>query len=75
MSRDIRKYAQSTNFRLVVGALILLFTVGVGLIYLIYGQAASITALICLGAFAIPIILIVIVLWIMDKVVKHARPE
>ncbi len=36
---DLRKYASQTTFRIVVGALLLLFIVGVGLIWVIYGQA------------------------------------
>jgi hypothetical protein len=36
MSRDLRKYIRQTNVRLVVGALVLLFVVGDGLIYLFY---------------------------------------
>ena len=40
MSRDLRKYGRQTNIRLVAGALLLLFVIGDGLIYLIYGSGA-----------------------------------
>jgi hypothetical protein len=33
MSRDLRDYPRKTNVRLAVGALLLLFVVGLGLIY------------------------------------------
>ena len=43
--RDLRRYANQTNFRLIVGGLLLLFIVGDGLIYIIYGSAAAISGL------------------------------
>ena len=53
MSRDLRQYARQTNFRLIVGFILLLFIVGDGLIYLFYGQGAALMGLICLlGGFA-----------------------
>jgi len=41
MKRDLRDYAKNTNVRLGVGAFVLLFVVGTGLIYLIYGPGAA----------------------------------
>ena len=73
--RDLRKYAQQTSVRLIVGALILLFLVGDGLIYLIYGPGAALTGALCLGAGLAPIILITLFLELMEWIVRHARRE
>jgi hypothetical protein len=75
LSRDLRKYARSTGVQLTVGAIFLLLIVGVGLIYLIYGPGAAIMGLTCLLAGLAPVILIVLVLYLFDWIVKRARPE
>jgi protein-S-isoprenylcysteine O-methyltransferase Ste14 len=52
--RDLRKYANSTTKHLVIGAMVLLFVVGLGLIALFYGMSAAWMGLLCiLGGFAI----------------------
>lgn len=72
MNRDLRKYVKDTNVRLIVGALLLLFLVGDGLIWLIYGAGAAMMGLLCmLGAF-VPIGLIFLFLFISDWIVKRA---
>jgi len=72
MSRDVRSYMKDTNVRLVVGALVLLFIVGDGLIWLIYGFGAAVMGLLCmLGAF-VPIGLILLFLKLSDWIVKRA---
>jgi hypothetical protein len=71
MSRDLRRYARQTNFRLIVGFTLLLFIVGDGLIYLIYGQGAALMGLLCLAGVSVPLALIVISLWIIDWVAKQ----
>ena len=73
--RDLRRYANQTNFRLIVGGLLLLFIVGDGLIYIIYGSAAAISGLLCLGIGMVPLALILLALWIIDWIVKHANSE
>jgi len=45
MTRDLRKYVRQTNFQLIAGALILLFIIGDGLIYLFYGSSAAVLGL------------------------------
>ena len=55
---DLRKYTSQTVFRLVVGALLILFTVGLGLIAWIYGVGAALMGLLCLLAMMLPIGLI-----------------
>ncbi len=72
MSRDLRKYASQTTVRLIVGALLVLFIVGIGLIYLIYGSGAALTGILCLLAGMIPVVLIVLVLLILDWIRKRA---
>ncbi len=66
MSRDLRKYARQTNVRLTVGALLLLFLVGDGLIYLIYGEGAAVFGLLCILAAFVPIGLTFGALLLMD---------
>lgn len=72
MTRDLRKYMRDTNVRLVVGALLLLFVVGLGLIWLIYGFGAAVFGFLCLlGAF-VPIGLILLLLNLSDWILKRA---
>ncbi len=73
--RDLRSYQKSTIFRLIVGGLIIVFIVGDGLIYLIYGPQAALSGLFCIGGGLIPIILIAGFLWAIDQVVKNANKE
>jgi len=75
MSRDLRKYAQQTNVRLVAGALILLFIVGDGLIYFLYGGGAALLGLLCLLAGLTPAVLIVLVLLFFDWIRKRANRD
>ena len=75
MSRDIRKYARQTNLRLVAGALILLFVVGDGLIYLFYGKGAAFLGLLCLLAALVPVVLTLLVLALLNWITKHADRE
>ena len=75
MSRDLRKYAQDTNVQLVVGAFFLLFIIGDGLIYFIYGKGAALMGLLCLLAGVAPILIIVLVMLLLNWVVKRANRE
>jgi hypothetical protein len=72
MSRDLRKYTRQTNVRLVAGALILLFIVGDGLIYIIYGGGAALMGILCLLGGMVPVVLTVLVLFLLDWVRKRA---
>lgn len=72
MSRDLRDYARRTNFRLGVGAFFLLFIVGVGLIYLIYGREAAALGFFCLMFALIPVVLIVLFFFLFDWMIKRA---
>ena len=73
--RDLRAYARQTRFRLIIGALILIFIVGNGLIYIIYGPQAATMGLICAGVGLLPVLLIIIILQVMDWVVKKAKED
>ena len=75
MSRDIRRYASQTTFRAAIGAVLLLFIVGLGLVWLIYGPAAALTGLLCLLGALVPIGLIALVIWGMDWMVKRSNDE
>jgi hypothetical protein len=73
--RDLQKYARQTNVRLIVGALLLVFLVGDGLIYLMYGTGAAVMGFLCLLGGLVPIILIVAFLALMDWIVKRANSK
>lgn len=73
--RDLRSYAKQTNIRLIVGALALLFLVGLGLIFLIYGKGAVFTGLLCIIGGLIPVVLIVVALAIIDLIVKKNKEQ
>ncbi len=73
MNRDLRKYAKNTTVRTVIGFLILLFIVGDGLIYFIYGPSAAVTGLICILGGIVPVILIYATFLLMEHVVKKAN--
>jgi hypothetical protein len=75
MKRDLRAYARQTNVQLIVGALLLLFLVGDGLIYFFYGPGAAVLGLLCLGAGLVPIGLTYLALLLLDWITKRARRE
>jgi len=75
MKRDLREYAKQTNIQLGIAALILLFGVGLGLIYVIYGPGAAGVGLLCLLGGMVPIAIILIVMFGIDWIVKRARPK
>ncbi len=75
MKTDLRDYARQTTVRLIAGGFLLLFIVGDGLIYLIYGPSAALSGLLCLGIGILPIVLIFIIFAILDWIVKRANRE
>jgi hypothetical protein len=58
---------------LIVGALILLFIIGLGLIWWRFGSNAALLGLICLLGGIFPVLLIAIALWLMEVISKHAN--
>jgi hypothetical protein len=75
MSNDLRKYQRQTTIRLIIGGIVLLFVVGTGLIYLIYGQAAALSGLVCLGLGMIPLVAILVFFLVIDWIVRRSRNE
>jgi len=70
VSRDLREYTKNTRARLVIGFLVLVFLVGDGLIFIFYGKEAGLLGLACLVGALIPVLLVVILLAVADRVVK-----
>jgi len=75
MTRDLRSYARQTNVRLIGGALLLLFIVGDGLIFLIYGKGPALMGLLCLLAGLTPVALTLLALSLLAWVTKKVRGE
>ena len=73
--RDLRKYSQQTNRRLILGGILLLFVVGDGLILLIYGKEAAITGLTCMLFGLAPLALIWISLELIAYLARKADGE
>ncbi|NUM47603.1 MAG: hypothetical protein HUU38_23110 [Anaerolineales bacterium] len=71
MSRDLRQYARQTNVRLLIGLFLLLFVVGLGLIYTFYGLGGVVTGFFCILGGLAPLGLIWLVLWGMEWFVKR----
>lgn len=75
MSRDLRKYATQTNKRLILGGIGLLYIVGGGLIYAIYGREAAITGVICLTFGLSPIVLAWLALSLVGWIARRADSD
>ncbi len=75
MGRDLRKYRRQTTIRLIIGGLLLLFVVGTGLIYLIYGQPAAMSGFVCLALGMIPLLAILVFFWVIDWIIKRSHGE
>ncbi len=73
--RDLRRYAQSTTRRLLLGGLLLVFLVGDGLVWLIYGDAAGRAALLCSGLGIGLLVLIFAALEVVSRAARKAREE
>jgi len=75
VKRDLRNYAKRTNIQLAVGAFVLLFIIGLGLIWLLYGKGAALIGFLCLLGAVVPILLIFLALFGLDWIVKHANSK
>ena len=73
--RNLREYAKQTNVRLGIGAFILVFVIGVALIWAFYGEGAAGMGLACLLAALFPVALIVLFFLAIDWILKRARPK
>ncbi|MRS05575.1 hypothetical protein EG832_20525 [bacterium] len=69
--RDLRKYANQTTTRLITGGITLVVIVAVGFTWIFYGRSAALTALLCIGAGLLPVVLIfglfLLINWILRK--------
>ena len=63
MKRDLRNYAKRTNIQLAVGAFVLLFIIGLGLIWLLYGKGAALIGFLCLLGALVPIAYFAGIIW------------
>lgn len=72
MKRDLKYYARQTNTQLIVGGILILFLLGDGLIFLVYGPGSALVGLLCILSGFVPIGFILLALWLMDVVVKKA---
>jgi len=70
MPNNIRSYANQTKFHMVIWFFIILFVVGLGLIWFFYGARSALLGFLCLLGTLIPIGLISLFLFGLDKVVK-----
>jgi hypothetical protein len=75
MNKDLRSYASQTTFRLIVGAIILLFLVGIAGTWIIYGLPAALMAFLCLLGALVPIGLIALFIFGMDWIVKRVNKD
>jgi len=75
MAHALRKYASHTRFRLVIGFIIVLFLVGLSLIWWLYGRNAAFLGLLCILGALVPVGLIVLVMMGMDAVAKRIDRE
>ena len=71
----LRRYARGTQLRLIVGGLFILLVVGNGLIRWIYGASALWMSLLCSLAGLAPIGLIILFLWVMERIVERDRRD
>lgn len=72
MKRDLREYSKQTNRRLVIGVLLILFIVGGGLIWWFYGSEAAGLGYTCMLAGIFPILLIILVFYTAEWIIKRA---
>lgn len=72
---DLHKYAAKTNRNLIIGAFVLLFVVGLGLIAFFYGWNAALLGGLCILGGMIPVGLVAILMFGLDRVVKGIKKE
>jgi hypothetical protein len=71
MSHDLKKYNAETIRRLIYGVVVILFTVGLGLIWIFYGSKAAALGFVCLVGAFIPVLLIIGAIFGMDLILKN----
>ncbi len=68
---NLREYHSRTKYRLVIWFIVLLFTLGLGLIWLIYGGRAALLGFFCLLGAGIPVGLIALFMIGVEKIVNN----
>jgi len=75
MPQDLRKYIAQTKIRLLIGFCLLLFSLGLGLIAILYGWRSALLGLFCLLGSGLPIGLIALLMLGLDKIVRKNNPQ
>jgi fatty acid desaturase len=75
MVKDLRKYAQSTNLRLLLGGLVLVTLVAFILITFFYGINSAFFGLICVFATLIPISIVLILFFLLNRYISNERKK
>jgi hypothetical protein len=75
MTRDLRKYSRQTIFRLLVGGIGVIFIIGIGLIYLIYGRNAALMGTLCMFVGLLPLFFVWLFLSIMEWIVIKSKSK
>ncbi len=70
---DLKNYSKQTTKHLVFGFFGVLVVVGLGLVALIWGIPAAVSGFLCILTVGIPILLIWLILWVVDRVVRKSR--
>ena len=75
MPQDLRKYASTTNKRLVIGAIVLILVVGVGLIAWLYGKGAAAAGLLCILGGMVLVGLVALIFYLIGVFLKHSNKD
>jgi hypothetical protein len=73
VTKDLRKFARQTNLRLLIGFILIVFLIGDGLIYVIYGRDPALLGLVCLFAAVGPVVIIWLILNGFEWIAKRAN--
>jgi ABC-type uncharacterized transport system permease subunit len=73
-SFSVSRHQQQTQIRLILVGLLILVVVGGGLVWVIYGRAAAITAMTCLLVVAGFLGLLWLILSLLERWVKEDEP-
>lgn len=70
---DLKDYSKRTTKNLVIGFVGILLFIGLGIVAIIWGVPAAASGLLCIAAAGIPILIIWVILWVIDKIVKRSQ--
>jgi hypothetical protein len=70
---NLGDYASQTKFRLVFWFILILFFVGIGLIWVFFGRNAALFGFLCLLGAGVPIGLIALSLFGLDAIIKKPK--